>query len=159
MIPYILYTALILSACLMFYKLLLQKETFFQLNRLVLLSCMILAFILPLLPVPQQLSLRKDVIVKHIPLAETAVVKNQAVQLKAVPVQEVYIEQAKQTFDVDLLFHWLVYLYWFGVLIFALNFLMQACVLLYRAYSLSAISGWKIPNCGNYWRQSALFIC
>ncbi|PVX45016.1 BlaR1 peptidase M56 [Flavobacterium sp. 103] len=143
MIPYILYTALILSACLMFYKLLLQKETFFQLNRLVLLSCMILAFILPLLPVPQQLSLRKDVIVKHIPLAETAVVKNQAVQLKAVPVQEVYIEQAKQTFDVDLLFHWLVYLYWFGVLIFALNFLMQACVLLYRAYSLSAIQDGK----------------
>ena len=86
MIPYILYTALILSACLMFYKLLLQKETFFQLNRLVLLSCMILAFILPLLPVPQQLSLRKDAIVKHIPLAEAAVDKNQAVQLKAPPV-------------------------------------------------------------------------
>ena len=143
MIPYILYTALILSACLMFYKLLLQKETFFQLNRLVLLSCMILAFILPLLPVPQQLSLRKDAIVKHIPLAETAVDKNQAVQLKAPPVQEVYIEQAKQTFDVDLLFHWLVYLYWFGVLIFALNFLMQACVLFYRAYSLSAIQDGK----------------
>ena len=143
MIPYILYTALILSACLMFYKLLLQKETFFQLNRLVLLSCMILAFILPLLPVPQQLSLRKDAIVKHIPLAEAAVDKNQAVQLKAPPVQEVYIEQAKQTFDVDLLFQWLVYLYWFGVLIFALNFLMQACVLLYRAYSLSAIQDGK----------------
>lgn len=143
MIPYILYTALILSACLMFYKLLLQKETFFQLNRLVLLSCMILAFILPLLPVPQQLSLRKDAIEKHIPLAETAVDKNQAVQLKAPPVQEVFIEQAKQTFDVDLLLQWLVYLYWFGVLIFALNFLMQACVLLYRAYSLSAIQDGK----------------
>lgn len=143
MIPYILYTALILSTCLMFYKLLLQKETFFQLNRLVLLSCMILAFILPLLPVPQQLSLRKDVIVKHIPLAETAVNKNQAVQLKATPVQEVYVEQAKQTFDVDLLLQWLVYLYWFGVLIFAINFLMQACVLLYRAYSLSVIKDGK----------------
>lgn len=143
MIPYILYTALILSACLMFYKLLLQKETFFQLNRLVLLSCMILAFILPLLPVPQQLSLRKDAVEAPIPLAKTAVDKNQAVQLKAPPVQEVYIEQAKQTFDVDLLFQWLVYLYWFGVLIFALNFLMQACVLFYRAYSLSAIQDGK----------------
>ena len=59
MIPYILYVALILTACLIFYKLLLQKETFFHLNRMVLLTCMLLAFILPLLPVPQQLSFRK----------------------------------------------------------------------------------------------------
>ncbi len=49
MIPYILYAALILTACLIFYKLLLQKETFFRLNRFVLLSCMMLAFILPVL--------------------------------------------------------------------------------------------------------------
>ncbi|MNQ69774.1 BlaR1 peptidase M56 [compost metagenome] len=143
MIPYILYTALILSTCLMFYKLLLQKETFFQLNRLVLLSCMILAFILPLLPVPQQLSLRKDAVVTPIPLTKAAVDKSQAIELKAPPVQEVFAEQAKQTFDVDMLLQWLVYLYWFGVLIFALNFLMQACVLLYRAYSLSAIQDGK----------------
>jgi hypothetical protein len=143
MIPYILYTALILSACLAFYKLLLQKETFFHLNRFVLLGCMILAFILPLLPVPQQLSLRKDAVEKHIPLAKAAVDKNQAIDLKAPPVQEVIVEQTKQTFDMDLLLQWLVYLYWFGVIIFALNFLIQACVLFYRAYSLSAIQDGK----------------
>ena len=34
MIPYILYASLILSACLIFYKLLLQKETFFHLTGL-----------------------------------------------------------------------------------------------------------------------------
>jgi hypothetical protein len=143
MIPYILYTALILSACLAFYKLLLQKETFFHLNRFVLLGCMILAFILPLLPVPRQLSLRKDTMEKHIPFAKAAVDKSQAIDLKAPPVQEVIVEQTKQMFDMDLLLQWLVYLYWFGVLIFALNFLMQACVLFYRAYSLSAIQDGK----------------
>ncbi|WP_348811332.1 M56 family metallopeptidase [Flavobacterium maritimum] len=143
MIPYILYTALILSACLLFYKLLLQKETFFHLNRFVLLGCMILAFILPLLPVPQQLSLRKDAVEKHIPLAKAAVDKSQTIELEAPPMQEVIVEQTKQTFDVDLLLQWLVYLYWFGVLIFALNFLMQACVLFYRAYSISAIQDGK----------------
>nr|WP_315200317.1 M56 family metallopeptidase [uncultured Flavobacterium sp.] len=143
MIPYILYTALILSACLVFYKLLLQKETFFHLNRFVLLGCMILAFILPLLPVPQQLSLRKEAVEKHIPLAKAAVAKSQTMALKSPPVQEVLVEQTKQTFDVDLLLQWLVYLYWFGVLIFTLNFLMQACVLFYRAYSLSAIQDGK----------------
>lgn len=143
MIPYILYTALILSACLLFYKMLLQKETFFQLNRFVLLGCMILAFILPLLPIPQQLSLRKVAVEKHVSLAKTAVDKSQVIALKVPPVQEVIVEQAKQTFDVDLLLQWLVYLYWFGVLLFGVNFLMQACVLLYRAYSLSAIQDGK----------------
>ncbi|CAN1564089.1 M56_BlaR1_MecR1_like domain containing protein [Flavobacteriaceae bacterium] len=143
MIPYILYTALILSACLLFYKMLLQKETFFHLNRFVLLGCMILAFILPLLPIPQQLSLRKVAVEKHVPLAKTAVDKSMAIVLKEPPVQEVIVEQAKQTFDVDLLLQWLVYLYWFGVLLFGVNFLMQACVLLYRAYSFSAIQDGK----------------
>lgn len=143
MIPYILYTALILSACLAFYKLLLQKETFFHLNRFVLLGCMILAFILPLLPVPQQLSLRKGAVEKHIPLAKTAAGKSQAIELKSPPVQEVIAEQAKQTFDVEMLLQWLVYLYWFGVLLFGVNFLMQACVLFYRAYSLAAIQDGK----------------
>ena len=143
MIPYILYTALILSVCLLFYKMLLQKETFFHLNRFVLLGCMILAFILPLLPIPHQLSLRKVAVEKHIPLVKTAVDKSQVIVLKAPAVQEVIVEQAKQTFDVDLLLQWLVYLYWFGVLLFGLNFLMQACVLLYRAYSLSAIQDGK----------------
>nr|WP_315153893.1 M56 family metallopeptidase [uncultured Flavobacterium sp.] len=143
MIPYILYTAIILTACFAFYKLLLQKETFFHLNRFVLLGCMILAFILPLLPVPQQLSLRKAAVEKQIPLAKAAAGKSQTVELKAPQVQEVLVEQAKQTFDADMLLQWLVYLYWFGVLIFGLNFLMQACVLLYRAYSLSAIQDGK----------------
>lgn len=144
MIPYILYTALILTACFAFYKLLLQKETFFHLNRFVLLGCMILAFILPLLPVPQQLSLRKEATEKQIPLAKAATGETQTVELKTPPVQEVLAEKAKQTFDADMLLQWVVYLYWFGVLIFGLNFLMQACVLLYRAYSLSAIQDGKI---------------
>jgi hypothetical protein len=143
MIPYILYTALILSACLLFYKLLLQKETFFQLNRFVLLGCMILAFILPLLPVPQQFSLRKDAVVEHLPVAKVAVDKIKTAQLQSLPVQEVLVEQTNQTFDIDMLLQWLVYLYWFGVIIFVLNFLMQAVVLLYRAYSLSAIQDGK----------------
>ena len=143
MIPYILYTALILSACLLFYKLLLQKETFFHLNRFFLLACMILAFILPLLPIPQQLSLRKDVVEKQAPFVKTAVDKSPTLDPKAAPVQEVIVEQAKQTFDADLLLNWLLYLYWFGVLLFGLNFIMQACVLLYRAYSLSAIQDGK----------------
>ena len=70
---------------------------------------MILAFILPLLPIPQQLSLRKVAVEKHVPLAKTAVDNSQVIELKATPVQEVIVEQAKQTFDADLLLNWLLY--------------------------------------------------
>jgi hypothetical protein len=104
---------------------------------------MILAFVLPLLPIPQQFSLRKNVLEKQINLAKATFNKSQAIALKAAPEQEVMIEQVKQTFDLGLLLRWVVYLYWFGVLVFGLNFLIQACVLLYRAHSLSAIQDGK----------------
>src|SRR5687767_7092620 len=58
MIPYSLNAAIILTGCLLFYKLLLQKETFYRLNRFVLLMCLVFSFTLPLLPVPVQYSFR-----------------------------------------------------------------------------------------------------
>jgi len=59
MIVYIVSVALILFACLVFYQVLLHKETFFRLNRFMLLACLVLAFALPLIHVPQQWSFRK----------------------------------------------------------------------------------------------------
>lgn len=142
MIPYILYSALILTACLVFYKLLLQKETFFHLNRFVLLSCMALAFILPLVPVPQQLSFRKIPVDKFITVAKTSVNTIKTEQLKE-PVQPTLVEETKQMINIESLTMVLVWLYWFGVIIFALNFLMQAVLLFYRAYSKSVIKDGK----------------
>jgi len=144
MIPYILYTALILSACLFFYKLLLQKETFFHLNRFVLLGCMIVAFTLPLLPIPQQLSFRKESTVTNTASAKIPVPAKPIAEVKkSAPVQEVFVEETKQSFDVEMLMQGVMYLYWFGVIIFAFNFLMQAVILLYRARSSSAIQDGK----------------
>jgi len=59
MIPYILHVALLITVCLLFYKVLLQKETFYRLNRMVLVFCLAFSFILPLISVPQQWSLRE----------------------------------------------------------------------------------------------------
>jgi beta-lactamase regulating signal transducer with metallopeptidase domain len=53
MIPYILHVTVILTACFLFYKLFLQKETFYRLNRWTLLGCLLLSFALPLLPAPR----------------------------------------------------------------------------------------------------------
>ncbi len=58
MIPYILHVTVLITACFLFYKLLLQKETFFWLNRWTLLACVVISFALPLVPVPQQWSWR-----------------------------------------------------------------------------------------------------
>src|SRR6266542_2049226 len=145
MIPYILYVALLLTACFVFYKLLLQKETFFYLNRFVLLACMMLAFILPLLPVPQQWSLRKteapvtmtykDPVVYANNITPTIKENNQTPVIKS--------SQEKQTITFEQVINWIFYLYWFGVVIFGLNLLMQAAILLYNAYSSPAIKDGK----------------
>src|SRR5476651_914849 len=58
MIPYILHVALLISVCLLFYKIFLQKETFYHLNRVVLLICLGLSFALPLISIPQNWTLR-----------------------------------------------------------------------------------------------------
>ena len=59
-LPYIINTALILATCLVFYKLLLRRETFYRVNRYMLITCLAISFALPLLQVPQKFSLRKD---------------------------------------------------------------------------------------------------
>jgi rhodanese-related sulfurtransferase len=58
MIAYILHVTVITTICFLFYKLLLQKETFYRLNRWMLMGCLAVSFGLPLLPVPQAWSWR-----------------------------------------------------------------------------------------------------
>ena len=58
MITYILHVTVITTVCFIFYKLMLQKETFYRLNRWTLMGCLAVSFGLPLLPVPQGWSWR-----------------------------------------------------------------------------------------------------
>lgn len=57
-LPYIINVALILGACLAFYKVLLRRETFYRVNRYLLIVCLGVAFLLPLLSVPEKFSLK-----------------------------------------------------------------------------------------------------
>ena len=59
-LPYIINVAVILLACLAFYKLLLRRETFYKVNRFFLIACLAISFALPLVQVPQQFSLREQ---------------------------------------------------------------------------------------------------
>lgn len=178
MIPYIINAGLILAGCLAFYKLLLQKETFYRLNRYMLVVCIVVAFSLPLLPVPQQWSLRKAdaVAVQTIQSQEnqqqgntlnTATQNNSqsSTQLNNTPGNNgtPSLDNSKalnntktspntvsptptttsQPFTFRKALTWLMYLYWFGVAVFALNFLAQIIVLLYRAYTRPVIADGK----------------
>jgi len=58
-LPYIINVSLILGTCLVFYKLLLRRETFYKVNRYMLITCLAISFALPLLQVPQKFSLRR----------------------------------------------------------------------------------------------------
>ncbi|RZJ80117.1 MAG: peptidase M56, BlaR1 [Flavobacterium sp.] len=135
MILYALNVALILAGCFLFYKIFLQKETFFPLNRFVLLGCLFLSFSLPLIPVPEQWSFRKA---NEEVLSFTAEVAltNKTLAIESVKdktlspvVKDESIFKDVSPLDV------VVWAYWLGVAIFGINFLFQLCVLLYKSYS------------------------
>jgi len=173
MIPYILHVALLISICLLFYKIFLQRETFYKLNRLVLLVCLGLSFVLPLITVPQEWALRsppahlnvdkpsevvsisdavkKEVLAKQIASQKPALKQavNQQPVLKQQPAKPVAIAQnlasTSSTWQnmIPVAIKWLFYLYWAGVAAFGLNLLLQVIVLLFRAYSNPVIKDGK----------------
>jgi hypothetical protein len=139
MMYYALNVALILAGCFLFYKTLLHKETYFPLNRFILLGCLVLSFSLPLIPVPAQWSLRKveteranletTIPTDHIkqPSLQTPQVKNVA---QATPATS---EKASIFKDISIV-KLLLWAYWLGVVVFGINFLFQLALLLWRGF-------------------------
>jgi len=67
MINYILHVSLLLGLGFILYQVLLKKETFYSLNRVILASYLILAFSLPMIQIPQSWSLQSaELIVNNI---------------------------------------------------------------------------------------------
>jgi BlaR1 peptidase M56 len=148
MIPYILHVALLISVCLFFYRLLLRKETFYRLNRFVLVSSLALSFLIPLVPIPQPWAIRtvRETVNNVLPASnqQTEITKlpkttrsdnqdNSPATLA--PIVTTESAAAPQAPLLSRILKWTVYLYWIGVAVFALNFLLQLFVLLYRNYT------------------------
>ncbi|MFA6087141.1 M56 family metallopeptidase [Mucilaginibacter sp.] len=138
MIPYVLHVALLMTVCWLFYKLLLQKETFYQLNRMVLLACLALVFVLPLIRVPQQWAMRNS---EPLSVGATKLdlnklkVSPQADVKTAVPAVSALVKTNEPQIPLtDRLIKWAFYFYWCGVAAFGLNFLLQVIVLVRQAY-------------------------
>ena len=132
---YALNVALIIAGCFLFYKLLLQKETYFPLNRFILLGCLLLAFSLPFIPVPEKWSFRKATVTDTLIEQKIAPVPSTIVstQEKAQKIAEGVKSQESIFKDISI-FKVLITTYWLGVIVFSINFLFQLLLLLYRGY-------------------------
>jgi beta-lactamase regulating signal transducer with metallopeptidase domain len=142
MIAYLLNVALIICTILVFYKVLLRNETFYQLNRVMLLSCLLFAFVLPTIHLPEQWSLRKASAMPFSINAQgsaaesnltTTMIKSGQLTSIAAPDQQASIFQSFNLRKA------LIWIYWIGVAVFAINFIVQLLTLLYRAYSRPVI--------------------
>lgn len=144
MMFYILNVALILAGCFIFYKALLQKETFFPLNRFILLGCLALSFSIPFIPIPEQWSFRTAATSPMVIEPSVQIEKQQTVDLANKPAVEptsnTIVDSEKTTIFKDIsLIKVLIWTYWLGVIVFAINFIVQLLILVYRAYSRPAI--------------------
>ena len=168
MLPYIINVALVLATCLAFYKLLLRRETFYSVNRFLLIACLAVSFLLPLLQVPSQFSFHKNVSTQltvdnkqlAIDTKQSAINPEQPATgstkpATANPQPETSTRQNGFSFSFAQLVTWLFWFYWFGVIIFAISFLFQIGLLLWRAwrnpvildgrYRIVEVSGDKAP--------------
>ena len=145
-LPYIINVAVILLACLAFYKLLLGRETFYKVNRFFLIACLAISFALPLVQVPQQFSLRSAVDSRQSAVGgqESIVKNNQGLKEQQTgsatqPTtdsqrQQSSIQHPESNIQPQTLLNWLFWIYWFGVIVFGISFLFQLVLLLIRAY-------------------------
>jgi hypothetical protein len=162
-LPYSINVAVILLACLAFYKLLLRRETFYKVNRYMLIVCLVISFGLPLMQVPQQFSLRKPGGSQSIVNSRESIVENkqqtieskQPAGINQQPVTDTASTPVASGFSFDKFMTWLFWIYWFGVIVFAASFIFQLMLLLWRAYRnpviidgpyrIVAVSGDKAP--------------
>ena len=149
-LPYIVNVALILFACLAFYKVLLRRETFYKVNRYMLIVCLVISFILPLLRVPQQFSLHKVNVESSVLNKQQATSNIQPTTIttdkstpattsvqpdvQISPIGNNLAQSPSNKLSFAQLMNWLFWIYWFGVIIFGISFLLQLAVLLWRSY-------------------------
>jgi hypothetical protein len=159
-LPYIINAGLVLATCLAFYKVLLRRETFYRVNRYMLVTCLVVSFTLPLLQVPAQFSFRKKAAEGITTIQQPA--KNKTVQVQHaptvkppatsgnasvnVPARETTTANSNRPansstkFSLSQLMNWVIFIYWFGVLVFAASFLFQVSILVYRSFKYPMIS-------------------
>ncbi|MHA7059578.1 M56 family metallopeptidase [Aquimarina sp. M1] len=139
---YIVYSAALIGLSYIVYSIFLSKETFYHLNRLVLLGLILLSFSLPFISVPENLSFRTMIFQK-------AEAENQITEVTEIPFisndtlndisEQSVINPSKSLTDTStpsiIALDWksiTLYIYMLGIMAFGINFLIQLAVLLSR---------------------------
>ncbi|MEM0992906.1 MAG: hypothetical protein AAGI49_07700 [Bacteroidota bacterium] len=157
MIPYILHVAVLLGCSYLLYKLLLGKETFFGLNRYLLVAAIVLSFSLPYYEIPEKWSFWEDAPsfvqneTDEIPALSEAITitsnepQNLEEEQAIVPSHEAskHFEddpkQSKWTLHAISIPQVLWIIYVLGVLIFTIHFLIQIATLAYKIIRLPSL--------------------
>ena len=160
MIPYILHVSILIAGCYIFYWLLLRKETFFKLNRGVLIACLLIPMVLPLVTIPaswalqifptQQIShntptsfAKKELKDSTMPIQQTEIREVET----PIPLEPTHSNKTIETGTSPLISmsvgQQLFYLYWIGVIVFAIAFLIQLVLILAKIASLNSMQDGK----------------
>ena len=154
MMGYLLYASFLIAVFYLFYQYLLKDETFFGLNRGWLLTCIFLAFLVPLLKVPEAWSLRTAITEEPVeeiqnlafspdlipPVADPSSPSlSEAVYPLPVQKESTVAPMASSVFASWQLTDWLWLLYWLGVSIFTLNFFIQFLAIFWQRMVLPSI--------------------
>jgi beta-lactamase regulating signal transducer with metallopeptidase domain len=133
----------------LFYKLMLKKETYHTLNRVVLLACLAVSFILPFVPVSQKFSLIKESAVVSSAVkpntydepTTTAIATPTPLKQPTVaaPTTNNLPQTTANSFDRENMVKWAFWIYWIGVVIFGVNLLIQLVFLSYKIFKSEVI--------------------
>jgi|GEM_PF-4758106 len=150
MTTYLFHTTLLLSGFTLFYWFVLRRETYFRLNRWVILSGVLFCLALPMIKVPAYMSLWKNTPTPAVAIMETiSQAPAQIIATDATPssvtTKPTSVPPEVQT-ATDSSFSWmaiLTILYVVGFVIFFLVFLIQVVVLLTQRYNLNSFQTGK----------------
>ncbi|MDH7448171.1 M56 family metallopeptidase [Aquimarina sp. 2201CG14-23] len=146
---YIIYSAALIGLSYLIYRLFLSKETFYNLNRWVLLSLILVSFSIPYISVPENVSFRTTIFQKPeaeiitTETAETSIIEDETQPNISENTTPTISENIANTITPSIIaLDWksiIIYIYILGVMAFGVNFLIQLSVLLYRMIKYQTI--------------------
>ena len=154
MIPYLFHVSILLAGGYAFYWLLLRQETFFRLNRMILLACLILPLTLPLVTIPAAWSLQilpdttvpSAIFSSDSAAKESALAPEKGVDLISSESAIITSNQDNSTIESSStlsIYQVMTYLYFAGVFVFLLAFFIQLILILAKKNTLNLIKDGK----------------
>nr|WKN35735.1 ankyrin repeat domain-containing protein [Tunicatimonas sp. TK19036] len=144
MIIFLLKASLVITVLLIFYKVFLEKESFFALNRIYLLGCLVFTFALPFISLPELVSIQGffSTQIERIHDQTSLTSLDMPADQASTPTQRYVSEpQQNQTTTpypsekkpVTEVAYWLFVIYCFGVIVFFLHLITQVLGILWKA--------------------------